>query len=123
MIRRDNVWCWSGGYRQGGLCHIVAFLDIQRTAGIAQTIVWPIDLCLTDGMTAIVSTPNRVCQRKGCRHDGRHDFGASPTVMRDPGAVYNASRQGITDTMVTSGDLVRQLSNNDVACYESSSSV
>ena len=67
------------------------FLGIQRAAGIVQTIVWPIGLCLTDGMTAIVSTPNRVCQQKGCRHDGRHDFGASPTVMRDPGAVYNAS--------------------------------
>ena len=27
MIRRDNLWCWSGGYRQGGLYHIVAFFE------------------------------------------------------------------------------------------------
>ena len=76
-------------------------------------------------MPAIVSTPNRAWQQKGCRHDGRHDFGASPTVMRDLVAVYNASlppriasaksRQGITATMITSDDLVRPLSNNDVA--------
>ena len=31
--------------------------------------------------------------------------------------------QGIMSTLVTSGDLVRPLSNNDAACYDSSSSL